>query len=627
MNSRYRAILAMLSEQSGNYIKSITFARELSVSTKTIQNDIHNLRDILDEQYTGAVIESMTGKGYRIKIVNNQKYEDYLLEAYSDNNERSTRLRQIMSILLCRKKRITLDWLADEVFISKSRVISDLNIVKNQLAKYNLEIVNNAKTGITLKGSERNKRLCIIKENILINQESLLINEANMISTVSEVMINVLVEYQYNISDRVFQNLVIHVVTAIKRMYQNHYINDEITIENVTLHHTLKIAQDIMSEVSRIYNIIPSVHEINYLAVNLEGKRNYDNDEIVSKEIDEFVSEMLVYIHSKVNIDFSFDIDFRISLALHLIPLITRLKNKMQLTNIMKEEIRNNFAFAYDNATIASHYIYQKTGFKLSDDEISYLAIHFNVAIENISTQIEPKKVLLICSSRSGDKLLLRQKFYKWFKDYISTFKVINVVEIENINLNEFDVIFTTVFDQENIPTDAIKINYFLDDSDRKIIEQTFENGKLTRELIGYFDRDLLYTGEVSTKDEIIKILCNRANSKYTFTENLYESVLSREALGYTSFGNLIAIPHPEGVISNKTFVAIGLLEKPIQWAEDQHVQIVLLACVEENSENDLKLLFDGISRLVLNREAVDSILGNPNYENFVSILEKILEY
>ena len=49
---------------------------------------------------------------------------------------------------------------------------------------------------------------------------------------------------------------------------------------------------------------------------------------------------------------------------------------------------------------------------------------------------------------------------------------------------------------------------------------------------------------------------------------DLFASVLSREELSPTDYGNLVAIPHPDKVFLETTLVAVAILEKPIIFSQ-----------------------------------------------------------
>jgi len=48
--------------------------------------------------------------------------------------------------------------------------------------------------------------------------------------------------------------------------------------------------------------------------------------------------------------------------------------------------------------------------------------------------------------------------------------------------------------------------------------------------------------------------MCDHIASKEILPDDFFETVIQREELGSTAFGNMIALPHPDGLITNSTF-------------------------------------------------------------------------
>lgn len=636
ITNRQIQILAELEliKKENEFVKSLDLANKLNVSTKTIQNDMKILKHELKEN--GALILSETNKGYCLSISDKDKFIKYKADTINSYNntfdfsEQSVRVSYILKTLLITNNYIKAEQLADEMYISQSRITVDLQIVRRMIKKYDLEIIHKPNYGIKIIGLEKDKRLCIVKEKVPIYELRNLTNvkgfDNTLLSEISDIVAEILVKAHYKISDIIFQNLLLHIFVAIKRISSNEYIENNQELNNFdSFGHELIIAEEIMKQISIKYKIKLDDNEIRYLALNLYGKRNYEKSDMISEETDNLVAGMLEEIKYKMGLDLTYNLQLRISLALHAIPLISRIKNNMQLKNIMLEEIKQNYTLAYDVATHAAHYITNLYNIKLTEDEIAYLAAHFNLALEDQTADGDPKRILIICSARSGDTLLMKHKLTKWFKEMISKIDMINLIELPNVDLNQYDVIFTTFLNNENIPCNAIKINYFLNESDHYRIERALKGDPLGQDLLKYFSKELFIISDKNkNREEIIKEMCDLAKKKYDLNDDLYNSVIRREKLGFTSFGNNIALPHPDTLITEKTFVVINILNKPVKWGND-NVRIVLLVSVARGKEKELRSLFECISRLIKDKNSVESILKLPTYENLISIFENIL--
>lgn len=132
MNSRLQQIIQQLLT-TDELQTSAELAAVLQVSSKTIQNDMKELSKLLNNDT--ASIESHRGKGYRINIIDENKFKHFLKQTTEKDNqviptEPEDRIQFLMEKLLLQSAYIKMDDLADELFISRSTLQSDLNSVR-----------------------------------------------------------------------------------------------------------------------------------------------------------------------------------------------------------------------------------------------------------------------------------------------------------------------------------------------------------------------------------------------------------------------------------------------------------------------------------------------------------------
>lgn len=141
-------------------------------------------------------------------------------------------------------------------------------------------------------------------------------------------------------------------------------------------------------------------------------------------------------------------------------------------------------------------------------------------------------------------------------------------------------------------------------------------------QLKNYFDDELMYFGNAEDKTEIIQLLCLKAERKYAL-KNLNEQVMRREEIGGTYYGNFVAIPHPEQMISNDTFIALAILKKPIVWQDNHNVRMILLVCIEKNNARALQLWYY-LSNLISDENLVKKMIKARNSNEFRIVLDEL---
>jgi lichenan operon transcriptional antiterminator len=137
------------------------------LSRKTIIAEIKYINMYLEEK--GAIIETIKGKYYSIKIKNREKYEvfrDGFLSMNQRNRylyiEKNCFVYQIMTDLIIEDDYITIDDLVNKYYYSRGTVTKNLREAKRWFAKFNCSIISMSNHGSKVVSSEWSKRLCII---------------------------------------------------------------------------------------------------------------------------------------------------------------------------------------------------------------------------------------------------------------------------------------------------------------------------------------------------------------------------------------------------------------------------------------------------------------------------------
>ena len=119
-------------------------------------------------EQTGWIITAKQGYGYQLKISDRKAYQEFLkaeifMEAAQTNLEGiEDRYNYILNKLLFEQEEVYFDDLVSELFVSRSTLSSDFKKIRQDLAKYDLQIESKAKRGVYVKGSERNIRRFIM---------------------------------------------------------------------------------------------------------------------------------------------------------------------------------------------------------------------------------------------------------------------------------------------------------------------------------------------------------------------------------------------------------------------------------------------------------------------------------
>ena len=616
MDNRIKKLTELIS--SKKYKTADELAKELKVSNKTARTAIKNLNDLLRK--SGAEIVSKSGYGYILKINDKEKFSKLDL-----SNKRNVlpetseeRIQYIIEYLINIKEYVKVEDLSRMLFTSSKTLAGDLKEAEKILNGYNINLERKPYYGIRLKGEEFNLRLCIADyiEKKSREKEKVKLIDENEMKKIATVIMDTLKKEEFNISDVAFQNLIIHIQIALKRIEENCYVPvEEEKLKEYISEKEFRIAEKCTHNLEKIFKIKFPESEIGYVAIHLAGKKLFkgnmiENENfIIDQEISNIVNEM----------------ELRVALAQHLMPLRIRVKFDMKMKNPMLDKIKERFSLAYTMAKYASTTFYEYYNKNLSEDEIGYIALNLALALERQRKDINKKTVLLVCSSGKGSAELLAYTYKEAFGEYIEELITCSVYDLENIDFKNIDFILTTVPINIKVPIPIQEVEYFLEENNIRNIRKIFNTGE-NENILRYYDKNLFLSNiNAETKEEVLEYMVRHIKKHRKIPKNFLESVKRREKLGITEFGNRIAMPHPDRTLTDETFVCVGILEKPIIW-DKKEVQVIFLVSVSKNKDKKLKYFYKVTAKFLLDKKSIEKLVKKRKFEDLVSMLENIEE-
>jgi lichenan operon transcriptional antiterminator len=172
------------------------------------------------------------------------------------------------------------------------------------------------------------------------------------------------------------------------------------------------------------------------------------------------------------------------------------------------------------------------------------------------------------------------------------------------------------------LPVPIFEVSPLLDHKEIDNYQRIFENGN--EDFIHrYFNKDyFIPVLSAESKDEVLKTMCDLAQSFESLPDDYFDLVMKREEMGQTDFGNLVAIPHAYKVVGRNKFVVASILEKPIWWGHNE-VQVVFLISLTGEDDEDVQQLYKVIMNYLSNIDLVMSTIKNPSFDNLILQLKE----
>ena len=632
MNTRNYTILKYLKEV-GEYVPSEQLSAICHVSTKTILKDIQSLNE--DMKVTDNYIDVKPSYGLKLVINDIDAFSDFsaAYRPFQDYFVFSVNEREdwVQKYLIEEDKWIKSEYICEMLFISPSVLSQCLKTIRKSLAQYDLKLVQKPHYGMKVEGREFNKRLCLsaiymtyIDQREDFPGKQFNEEELEVINTITSVLDNVLTRFEISMSEVSVQNFIIDIFVLLKRVKQGILLKaTEKMVIDISRWTESIVAVEIAKEIKKQLDIELGDQEIVSLSIHLASKRIIRHyDESIHRIIQNFdvmqiVDNMLNNIAEQWHIDFTQDRELCSMLTLHLIPLEVRSRYNVVLQNPLTIKIKQQNILAYQLAVSACNQLVDYHGNNLSDEEISYIALHIELAL--LRKQIKEKKNVLIMSGGGrGTSSILAYQIKELYNKYINEIKMVDYIGIKKYDFSHVDLLITSAPIKEELPISIIEVNYYLTEQDKKKIKNYLDDQEIFHMSLHLEENLILRNINISKKEDVIAYMIQHTIKQ----EDLIEKMIENDYIGNYELENMVAVLSCQANIPESK-VIMAILEKPILWNK-RKVQLIIMPIIGAQMNLQVLDLFKELSLLVQNALYIKKIIKQQNYKDILDIFADI---
>ena len=629
LTKRQNMIISIMNRQK-DWIIGKDLARLLNVSDRTIRKDIAAINDF----YKDTMIEANIKKGYRIQ---EEKVRNLIIATDKQMPETVEERRLFILEKLLKVGQIHLYELSKEMCVSEFSLENDINKTRKLLGNYpGLKIDRNSNM-LRLSGEECEKRR-LYEELILSDMSGNLLNinkiaekfsRFNLLK-IKETLRNIFLESQYEINEIQIPATVIHIGVILERNLSYHFLKNIECREKILEMREYEISKLFFEKISQMLLLKVPEEEIVDFAVYLNRgkKKGYKENEQLEEIASEMVQHIIDEIKEYFDIDFSEDREFRLGLELHINSLLKRHYEKREIDNTCLEEVKRKYPLIFEMGVWVCKIIEERLKIIISENEISFIALHIGSAYERANLR-KKYKCILICPHNKMITDLCVQKIVNRFSERMEIIKCMSYFEEADILKNKPDFILTTQPLTHTLEIMTAEVSMFFDYKDEAVVFQILNRLDQIRYknnfqffILNLIREEFFTVNMVEEQPEkIISAMCDNLYSQGYVTEGFKESVLKRETLSSTSFFHGFAIPHN---MSNQytihSAISAAILKRPVKWGQ-YDVRLVLLLAITEENRNLLKIFFDWLNGVVSDSEKFTKLLEVQDYKDFVSTL------
>lgn len=505
INARQRCIIYALLK-SETHLTLEALSKQTGLTSRIIRYNLDTVKTWF--RHENIKLNSRPGVGIEIEANRlTRKRLMALISSFDENNLILTRTqRQRISLfeLLTSQSPLTYHHLATNQGISRSTIVHDIKEMQCWLNSYGITLRRYPNKGTYLEGSEAARRfalLNVIHEELGEKKWYSLWYQPDLSSIFDKSLPLNLEEYLEMLNLDFARNAIIHIenlmgyrmalysrveimvflAVSIDAMIKKQYLE----IANDVIHEKhleMEIAQAILTDINRKFDIKITQSEVSVLAACILGAKWEETRAKLSTRIQKFDFEQnyrtsLRFAESIVSICarqihplLLVDSELLAELTNHLGPVLYRLRYQLPILNDCMEKILNDYPEVFHASSLSVTEIESEIGINFPPEEIAYIAMYIVAAMNRLKTSERDKYQILIL----GDGIRAKTSLLKSRIEY--EFPQLEIIGISNgyihddSNFENVELVVSILSgEMSNKPT--IQISPFLTTGEKKLIQ------------------------------------------------------------------------------------------------------------------------------------------------------------
>ena len=643
MNARQIFLLEFLLKQH-EYLSANQLAEKYGVSTKTVYQDIDKLNDFFDEGELKSRIVKVPRKGIKLSADEERKQIHSLLlvnkhESGVQDFSPEYRESELIKRLFINQEDLDIYDFAEEMYVTESTVHRDIDKLEKNLGQFDLKI-RIKHDQLFVDGDEWNIRKAL--QSYVIQAQSLG-REEKIERFFSEKDIEICYEaisrlsqkYHHQFSEEYSCLLLVECLVFKKRTENNNCLTERTSNLINDLNH-LEVyffsGELLESIINKSFSEI-SPYEIEAMAYSLLAYGFSIQSADYIQNIEHQVNELINKVSNLLSLDLSKDNHLKLMLSNHISKMIFRLRNQIYITNPALEEIKKQYSSLFNVIWIAIRGLSKYYEINISNEELAFIVIHFQLAIEKI---VKPLNIVVICQNGIATSELIMSKLHKIF-DSDAKITNINARELDFYDLSNIDLIISTIaLPEVKVPVievspiltkdeiESIRSFYSEHMTDNYTLMRTSLDGRKfnLESLQTLIKKPSLIRETVKSKKECIEKMIRECDATNRRIKEFKESILERETLGSTSVYTGVALPHCDPRFVEQSELIVMTLDKPINWGKN-NVKLIILIAVAENDIPIFKDSFIALYSVIENQELMNELVQLENGDEIKNRLLK----
>ncbi|WP_314943474.1 PRD domain-containing protein [Abiotrophia defectiva] len=508
-------------------------------------------------------------------------------------NDNRLRRQEIMLRLLD-YETLSYQKLSDQYFVSRSSLSNDFNLIKHLFQKDGASLSFN-NSGTFFSGSEIQAQQ--ILKRLMISQDQPFYLDG-FDSALYNRVICLLQEYSDSLQQPIPGDNMAQISTSICLLIGRAKAGHRIQLLDTNYLEPTRYYPRLWELISRLESACDlafSASELGYLVTILLGSGFSQEEGQVQENLKDQIRALIQDVSLIINLDLQDDHKLLEDIAIHMKQLFTRLQANNSLVNPLLADIKSNYHALFQDVKFlltneGSRYGLPAACPLISDDEIGFLVLHIQAAIERKFIQ---KKVVIVSPNGIGVSTYINAKIQRFLPN-LHDIQIVSLKQLEKLEVEDISFIISTV-PIENLKRPVITISPLCTEEDMRQIMTAYAEVVARQSTLNQYQMmnhgrgliDAIYKGNFKSQEEALSFLLDQQpDMNQAKKAQVLASILEREAQQSTYLDKGIAIPHANPQLVETSNISVLLLDKAIAWGYDKvDVVVLLLVAKEETSK------------------------------------------
>lgn len=595
MLERHIKMMRLFIQEHEIYKSADDIATILNVSNRTVRSDIKYINTLFNE----PIIISVKGRGFRLNL---EQYHTETIEQHINDyiDKDSEVLINLGYRLLMQHDSITTERLLSDLNITKNEFLDYLQRFTNWCQTFDIAVQSVRNKGISIKGNEMNIRNAILHlsqltaKNKLIEDIILVDIPKVHLEQITQIINRVLMNNHIQATQIQLKQLIIHLIIIYKRQNVSYKAWDidrtSFEIANQCIIEINKrLGYDLNKETAKLFSFFISdyfqQHDLGFEQLFVKS----------------YVERLIVQMEYNVGVAFTQDSVLRENILSHFSRTYHRIIKNVYINNPLTQDIKKNYPFIFDVLYDIVKQLEVDSDIHLVEDEIAFLALHFQSSVER--SEQDKIKIVIACYYGLGISSLLEAKVLK-LDERIDVVDTVQLEVVDDCQLEDIDILITThEIEEINLPSHVTRITvsplFSKEDAEKvKIAIQQISNNVIHQADLSSIQVDVVGDIDEMTDTAVVFDMAQQIlNNNQAITNSYIPSALEREKFASTYIGNAISMPHgnPKEVL--KSHVIVFKNEQGFLWKQSK-VKLVFFLAITETDIPIMKKIIHSIADL-----------------------------